>query len=1323
MVLRGPHRPDLLKNETLADIFEATATRTPDKTALIFANQTLSYGEFDSAANRVASCLLSQGVCSGQMIGLWLPRGTDLLIAQLGITKAGAAWLPFDADTPVVRIDVCLEDAQSPGLLTCRSQLALLGELTRPVWLLEDLLEALVADAPLLRRGADFTPDCPAYVIYTSGSTGKPKGISITQRSITHFLRSENEVLGVREDDRVYQGFSVAFDMSFEEIWIAYLVGATLWLAPRDIVGDPDALADALEDNQITVLHAVPTLLALFPRDIEGLRLINLGGEMCPQALVERWATPARQLFNTYGPTEATVSASLAELHRGEPVTIGKPLPNYGLLVVDAEFKLLPPGETGELCIIGPGVAEGYLGRPDLTLEKFVANPYAESVHEARLYHTGDLARIDASGNIQCLGRVDDQVKIRGFRVELGEIEAVLAKAPGVGTAAVLLKDVDGIEQLVAYFVADAGAAPQTPALRRQLAAQLPPYMVPARFECLPVLPRLTSGKIDRKALRALQISAGDMTTDSDVPENAAEQALFEALQRLFPGQTLLRSADFFNDLGGHSLLAARLISLLRADARFVGVTVHDIYCERSLGAIALALAKKQVTGTSATPEIIETPRLRRVLCGMAQAATLPPMVCLKMAQWLSPFFIYHYFTGDEGDSIMLGIFAAILMYLLGNIASFLFVIAAKWLVLGRVKAGRYPLWGVMYFRWWLTDRISEIPPRHLLSGSPLNAIYLRAMGAKIGRDVVIGALSIRAPDLLCIGDGVSIGSSVNFENARVERGELILGAIRIGNEACIDSYAVLEGDTAVGDNGQLGGLSSLSSGQTVPAGQLWEGSPSRFVKPVDLQDRRPRISLSPAQVLKELVLFFLGANLVSVVFFLPVFPSFILIDWVDANWLDIFDSRMSPMMAGVSYLLMAIPASAVLVFATVLASAAFRWSVLPRLKPGSWSVHSRVYYCKWLGNQIQESSLAVLHGLYATVYAPWWYRLLGARVGRGTEISTAMGVVPDMLTIGTDSFVADGVMLGDERLEGGWMTLQPTVVGNRSFLGNGAFVPDGSVVPDDVLIGVQSKVPENARMNSGDTWVGNPPFILPAREQLAGFDPALTFNPSIGRRIARGFVEGLRIVMPMAVVIAVGYVTVTLVMPLAAGGRFMEAALALALAGFLYGIGSFLFVVLIKWLTVGRYRPCAVPLWTPFVWGSEAVTNLYESIAVPNFVIFLRGTPMLPPCLRLLGCKTGKGIYMDTTDVTEFDCVSIGDFSSLNGWCGPQTHLFEDRIMKVGEVSIGRGVTIGPRSIILYSTCVGDGASLGPLTLVMKGENIPAGTRWIGSPAVPWVS
>ncbi len=334
---------------------------------------------------------------------------------------------------PTERIAICLDDANASALL--------ISELSAPAiraqtGISAQILTAQAVLAPLpagepLRRRADAAPEHTAYVIYTSGSTGKPKGIAVTQGSICHFLRSENARLGVREDDRVYQGFSVAFDMSFEEIWISYLVGATLWLAPKEIAGDPEALPRALIENDITVLHAVPTLLALFAQDVPGLRIINLGGEMCPQALVDQWATPGRQMFNTYGPTEATVSASLAELHAGEPVTIGEALPNYGLLVIEviepeaivdgrlSPLKLLPFGETGELCITGPGVAAGYLGRPELTAEKFLPNPWARNDCEARLYRTGDLARVelraDGQPQMQCLGRADDQVKVRGW--------------------------------------------------------------------------------------------------------------------------------------------------------------------------------------------------------------------------------------------------------------------------------------------------------------------------------------------------------------------------------------------------------------------------------------------------------------------------------------------------------------------------------------------------------------------------------------------------------------------------------------------------------------------------------------------------------------------------------------------------------------------------------------------------------------------------------------------------------------------------------------------------------------------------------------------
>jgi len=1318
-LLQGLARPDLIRDEVLADLFEASASLYLAKPALICGDRSLSYGELNELADRVASRLIATGIRPGQILGLWLPRSLDLLVLQLGIAKTGAAWLPFDADTPVDRIKVCLDDAQAAGLLSCQAKADDLIGLEHPLWLAEDLTAPL--QTPALRR-QKVQPTDPAYVIYTSGSTGKPKGIQINQGAICHFLRSENAVLGIRAEDRVYQGFSVAFDMSFEEIWISYLVGATLWLAPREVTADPDALPLALIEQQISVLHAVPTLLALFSRDIPNLRLINLGGEACPEALVARWARPGRQVFNTYGPTEATVSASLAELQAGQPVTIGQPLPNYGLLVIDPAvekgLRLLPRGETGELCITGPGVAVGYLGRPELTAEKFLANPWATGPQDARLYRTGDLARIDEQDCVQCLGRTDDQVKIRGFRVELGEIEAALVSQAGVATAAVLLRQDDGIERLVAYLIAD-DQAPDAAALRSALAESLPPYMVPVHFETLDEMPRLTSGKIDRKALKArpLTIAAG-LPADSDQAETEAEEVLFAELGKLFPGQAIRRAADFFSDLGGHSLFAARLASALRSHPRFATFTVRDIYQQRTIGCIADVLTETPDEAPAAASTWVPPSALKRWLCGIAQAATVPGLVALRMAQWLAPFFAYHFYTGDPGDSISLAIVVSVGVYLLATVLEFIVAIIGKWLIAGRIKPGRYPLWGFTYYRWWLADRMIEGAPAYMLSGSPLYVWWLRALGAKIGEEVLIGSVTLRAHDLLTIGDGVSIGNAVNLENVRVEKGELLIGTITLERNAHLGSYAVLEGNTTIGESGHLDGQSTLSDGMRLPAGRIWSGSPARDMGEFDLASLPPRPEVSETRIARENLLFVLGVLVTAIIFFLPVFPSFILVDWLDDlfSWLDNSNIALQPL----RYFVLAFPGTAVLICCTALISAGLRWSVMPRLQEGRWPVHSNTYCSRWLVNQIQESSLNVLHGVYATVFAPIWYRLLGAKVGRDAEISTAQGLIPDLLTLGDETFIADAVLLGDEEVDGGWMSLRPTVISRRSFIGNGSYVPDGTIVPENVLIGVHSRAPENAMMHPGDTWLGSPPINLPAREQTVGFPENLTFRPSKTRRLGRGLVEAFRIITPHAAVIGVGYTVVLNVMPMAGAGQWGDVAWYLNIAGLLYGLGTFLLVALFKWLLIGRYDQSSHPMWTPFVWLSEGITNLYEGITVPNFMRYLRGTPWLPLAFNLLGSRIGRGVYLDTTDFTEFDCVHIGDYSEMNALTCPQTHLFEDRVMKIDHVHIGQRVTMSPRSAVLYSAVVADNVKLGPLTLVMKGESIPANSAWHGCPAAP---
>ncbi len=332
-VLRGAQRPDLLRDEVLPEIFTASAVAHAEKPAFIGPCGTFTYAEVEARARAIGAALAARGIGAGDVVGLWMARGPELLIAQIGIAMSGAAWLPFDAEAPIERIGECLADCGAKALLT-GAPLAERAKAAGAAVLVDAALIEEKAQALPKGRPAGLTPHHPAYVIYTSGSTGKPKGIIITQGNICHFLRAANEVYGIRAEDVVFQGASLAFDLSMEEIWIPYLVGATLFVADARLIGESDKLADVLEENAITVIDTVPTLLAMIGKDVPSLRLVLLGGEALPAALAARWAKPHRRLFNTYGPTEATVVATVDEVRPGEPVTIGQPIPNYSCWIV-----------------------------------------------------------------------------------------------------------------------------------------------------------------------------------------------------------------------------------------------------------------------------------------------------------------------------------------------------------------------------------------------------------------------------------------------------------------------------------------------------------------------------------------------------------------------------------------------------------------------------------------------------------------------------------------------------------------------------------------------------------------------------------------------------------------------------------------------------------------------------------------------------------------------------------------------------------------------------------------------------------------------------
>lgn len=1320
--LVGAVEPSLLRDELLGEIFEASVRRTPEHTAIIFAAERVTYAELDARADKVARALRARGVGAGAFVGLWMSRSLDLHVALLGILKAGAAYIPFDADAPPERIGECLADCEARIIVIDDVTGAKLDrELPAEAVRCPDLIAAGTDAPPVDPRSEGVTPASPAYAIYTSGSTGKPKGIVIAHSNICHYLRSSNHVYGMAADDVSFQGASVAFDLSLEEIFVPYLVGATLWVASAQVLGEVERLPALMTEAGITALVTVPTLLAMMPQDIPSLRIIILGGEACPPAVRQRWCRPGRKVFNSYGPTEATVVATVDEVTPDEAVTIGLPIPNYTCYVVDEQMAIVGPGTEGELLIGGPGVAAGYLGRPELTAEKFIANPFGGDGTDPVLYRSGDAVSISEKGKILFHGRIDDQVKLRGFRLELGEIEARLCDLPGIAQATVVLRRDDDIDRLVAFVVTDTATAFDRAAVRAALKETLPPYMLPSHFEEMASLPRLTSGKADRKALKAAPLTMVASAEEQEEPRSATEAALLDAARPLFPGQTIGFEADFFADLGGHSLLAATFLAGVRANPALPSITLEDVYSLRTLRAIAARLDERRQANIGRPPArdltFTPPPLRRRLFCGLAQLACMPVLLLALTGPWLTIYVIYELITVDGRVELreilmMMGIYALVTLSVM--IAGIL----GKRLVLWRTTPGCYPLWGVYFFRWWLARQFTGMVHLNLMQGTPLARVAMRLLGARVGKGVFVSGFEAGAIDLVEIGDDVTLGGKLSLANAEVIGNELVIGTITIGKDAYIGTSCAIGHDTVIREGAELADLTALAAGSRVGAFEHWDGSPGHRTGKVDPASW-PQHAQQPSVPVRALQSVFFGAMLLVMpaLALLPIFPAFFI--------LDRFDGPLQELV-GIDYRwvlpVLAWPTAMVLMFATVLLVTAIRWLVMPRSVEGTHAIASGYGLRKWTVGLASDVMLQSLSSLFSTVYMRLWYRMMGAKIGKDTEIATNFGGRFDMIEIGAHCFVADEVVLGDEDVRRGWMTAKPVRTGDRVFIGNDAVVPPGAFLPTGSLLGIKSKPPADVAMQPGETRFGSPPILLPSRQRFDDADIAKTFRPPLWRRILRAVLELFSASMPTMMFITLGTITAELFLfpALESAEGWSEFAPVFVACAVGTSIALATAVLLMKWLVMGVYRPGNRGLWSWWALRTEAMTTLYWGTAGAILLNALRGTPMLPWVLRLFGVKLGQGVYLDSTDITEFDCVSIGDYAAINATANLQTHLFEDRVMKVGRIEIGRGCVLGGLTTVLYDTNVADHARLGLLTIVMKGETIPAQTEWAGAPAAP---
>lgn len=590
---------------TVPELVAARAAETPDATAVVAGNQRITYRELDSRANQLAHHLHALGVGPDVLVGLCFERSVALVVGALGILKTAGAYLPLDPGYPRERLAFMLQDARSPVLVT---EPRLAASLSEGAW----RLVSLDAGATSLAPGDPQPPDCRAatdnlaYVIYTSGSTGRPKGVEITHDGLLNLVFWHQRAFAVTRSDRATQVASPAFDGAVWEVWPYLTAGASIHIPDEETRLDPPLLRDWLVAQEITISF-LPTpmaeaAMALTWPPHPALRILLTGADT-----LHRYPSPTLPfaLVNNYGPTETTVVATSGLVPPGNSVgplpSIGRPIANTQVHILDENLQAVPTGTPGELYIGGRGVARGYRNRPDLTAERFIPDPFTD-VPGARLYRTGDLVRSRADGDLEFIGRIDQQVKIRGFRIELGEVEAVLGEHPEVRQAVVAARDdTSGGRSLVAYVVPAPGSQPATEELRNFLRMRLPDYMVPTAIVRLQALPLTTNGKVDRGALPALGADSAARDGGLEAPRTLIEERLGGIVAALLKLEQVGMEENFFL-LGGHSLLGAQLLARVN-DVFGVAIPLRTLFDIPTISGLSAEIERLVLTKLEAMTE------------------------------------------------------------------------------------------------------------------------------------------------------------------------------------------------------------------------------------------------------------------------------------------------------------------------------------------------------------------------------------------------------------------------------------------------------------------------------------------------------------------------------------------------------------------------------------------------------------------------------------------------------------------------------------------------------------------------------------------------
>jgi non-ribosomal peptide synthetase-like protein len=1266
---------------TLVDILAATAAEYPDAAAIDNGADVLTYAELIDAAEHIADALADAGVGRGDTVGVRITSGTtDLYVAIAGILVAGAAYVPVDADDPDERARTVFCEARVAAVIG--DDLAIT---TTPH----------AAETPRTRQPPTISDD--AWVIFTSGSTGTPKGVAVSHRSAAGLVDAEARLYlpdrPIGTGDRVMAGLSVAFDASCEEIWLAWGNGGCLVPAPRSLVRSGMDLGPWLIANDITIVSTVPTLVALWPIEaLADVRLLILGGEACPPEIGERLADESREVWNTYGPTEATVIACGARVVAGEPVRIGLPLDGWDLAVVDADGTPVAEGSVGELIIGGIGLAR-YLDA-DKDAEKYAPMP---TLGWDRAYRSGDLVRYEEAG-LLFIGRADDQIKLGGRRIELGEIDSSLLALPGVTGAAAAVRTTKSGNKLLVGYLATSGefdASAATEHLRETMPAALVPRLV--RVDTLPTQ---TSGKINRDALPWPMAAIGDQPVKQLTGTEAWIQGLWSDILGVDAAD---ERADFF-DLGGGSLTAAQLVSRLRD--RVPEITVADVYAAPTLRELAAALDHKDSAPISLNRNVRPVPAKTHI-GQLALSAPLRALGGLRHLVWIAGACTVAASALDLDFLPTLSWWWLVAGWLLlvtpyGRIA--ITALGAR-LVLSGVEPGDYPRGGKLHLRVWLAERLADEMGAANLASAPLIKTYARALGATVGKDVDLHSVP-PVTGMLVLGDSCSVEPEVDLSGHWIDGDVFHVGQVEVGRRARVGARTTLVGNCRVGADAEVAAGSAVFD--AIPAGEFWSGAPAMRAAKASRgpwADEKPRNR--PAWLLAY------GASSVAI----SVLPIAAVLVGVAIAWPALGDADSIGSAARTAVVWLPLATLGGLLALALLVLVGVRLLGVG-LKGGHYPVHGRHAWQAWSTLRLLDEARTWLFPLYASTLTPTWLRLLGAQVGKDVEASTVL-LIPRLCEVRDGAFLADDTLLGGYELGGGWLRIDEVRIGAHAFVGNSGMAAPGRRVPKQGLVAVLSAAPRRTKAKRGTSWIGSPPTKL--RRSADDVDQSRTYHPATRLRVARALVELCRLIAVMAGTAIWLGVVVALVAVADQIGWWASALVVgpLLLVAGLVGAAT---ATAAKWLLVGRLREGSHPLWSSFVWRNELADTFVEVVAAPWFARPASGTWALNVWLRSMGARIGKGVWCDTYWLPEADLIRLWDGATVNRGCVVQTHLFHDRMLSMDSVTLRTGATLGPNSVILPAAALGKHSTVGPVSLVMRGESVPDKTRWIGNPIGPWV-